>query len=69
MNPINFLRRTQKFNSGQKIKCHLKRLLTYFACYIECLNVHETHVIASNTTNKNVFFFLSNLKIVYNNNY
>ena len=34
------------------------------------LNIHGTHVTANNSTNNNVvFFFLSDLKIVYNNNY
>ena len=38
--------------------------------YIGCLNIHESHVTANNTTNNNVvLFFVSYLKIVYYNNY
>ena len=36
---------------------------------IWCLNIHETHVTAYNSTNNNVLFFVSDLKIVYYNNY
>ena len=36
---------------------------------IGCLNIHGTHVTANNSTNDNVFFFVSDLKIVYYNNY
>ena len=37
---------------------------------IECLNIHVTHISANKFTNKNVmFFFVSDLKIVYYNNY
>ena len=38
---------------------------------IGCLNIHETHVTANNSTTTNVLlvFFISDLKIVYNNNY
>ena len=37
--------------------------------YIRCLNLHGTHVTANNFTNDNVvFFFVSDLKIVYYNN-
>ena len=37
---------------------------------IGCLNIHKTHVTASNfTTNNAVLFFVSDLKIVYYNNY
>ena len=34
-------------------------------------NIHGTHVIANNSTNNNVvfLFFVSDLKIVYYNNY
>ena len=37
----------------------------------ECLNIHGTHVTANNSTNNNIvfFFFVSDLKIVYYNNY
>ena len=36
----------------------------------ECLNIHGTYVTANNSTNNNVvFFFVSDLKIVYYNNY
>ena len=36
----------------------------------ECLNIHGTHVTANISTNNNfMFFFVSDLKIVYNNNY
>ena len=35
-----------------------------------CLNIHRTHVTVNNSTNKNaVFIFVSDLKIVYYNNY
>ena len=36
-----------------------------------CLNIHETHVTANNSTNNNyvVFFFVSDLNIVHYNNY
>ena len=34
-----------------------------------CLNIHETHVTANNSTNNNVvFFLLSDWKIAYFNN-
>ena len=37
---------------------------------IACLNIHVTHVTANYSTNNNVvFFFVSDLKKVYNNNY
>ena len=37
--------------------------------YIGRLNIHGTHVTATNSTNNNVvFFFVSDLKIVYYNN-
>ena len=37
---------------------------------IGCLNVHGAHVTANNSTNNNdVLFFVSELKIVYYNNY
>ena len=37
---------------------------------IGCLNIHGTHVIANNSTNNDVvFFFVSDLEIVYYNNY
>ena len=36
---------------------------------IGCPNIHGTHVTANNWTNNNVFFFVSDLKILYNNNY
>ena len=40
------------------------------AYYIGYLNIHGTHVTAHNSTNNNiVFFFVSDLKIVYYNNY
>ena len=36
----------------------------------ECLNIQGTYVTANNSTNNSVvFFFASNLKIVYYNNY
>ena len=39
-------------------------------CFIGCLNIHGTHVTANNSINDNVvFFFVSDLKIVYYNNY
>ena len=38
--------------------------------YIGCLNIQGIHVTANNsTTNNVVFFIISDLKIVYNNNY
>ena len=36
--------------------------------YIGCLNIHGTYETANHSTNNNVFFFVSDLKIVYNNN-
>ena len=44
-------------------------LMSYQTLYIRCLNIHGTHVTANNSTNNNVFFFVSDLKIVYSNNY
>ena len=35
---------------------------------IGCPNIHGAHVTVNNFTN-NVFFFVSDLKIVYSNNY
>ena len=32
------------------------------------VNIHSTHVTANNSTNNNVFFFVSDLKIVFYNN-
>ena len=41
-----------------------------FCTNIGCLNIDGTHVTANNSTNNNaVFFFVSDLKIVYYNNY
>ena len=39
--------------------------------YIGCFKIHGTLVTADNTTSNNnlVFFFVSDLKIVYNNSY
>ena len=37
--------------------------------YIGCLNIHWIQVIANNSTNNNVSFFVSGLKIVKYNNY
>ena len=38
--------------------------------HLGCLNKHETHVTANNSTNNSIVFFLvSDLKIVYFNNY
>ena len=38
--------------------------------YIECLNIHGIHVTINNSIKNNVeFFFVSDLKIVYYNNY
>ena len=50
-------------------------LLSKKVCYIfavalntGCLNIQGTHVTANNSTNNNVAsFFVSDLKIVYNN--
>ena len=40
-----------------------------FAC-VEWLNIHGTHVTAKDSTNNNVvFFFISDFKIIYYNNY
>ena len=37
---------------------------------VGCPNIHRTHVTANySTNNKVVFFFVSDLKIVYYNNY
>ena len=42
--------------------------------YVGCLNIHGTHVIANNSTHNNVVFFfvfvfVSDLKIMFYNNY
>ena len=38
--------------------------------YTGCLNIHGAHVTANHsTTNDIVFFFVSDLKILYHNNY
>ena len=38
--------------------------------YTGCVTIQGTHVTANNSSNnKIVFFFVSDLKIVYNNNY
>ena len=37
--------------------------------YAGYLNIHGNHVTANNPTNNNVFFFVSDLKIVYYNPY
>ena len=43
---------------------------TYVTANIGCLNTRGTYVTANNSTNDNVlFFFVSDLKIVYYNNY
>ena len=36
---------------------------------IGCLDIHGTHLTANNSVNNNVFFFVSDLKIVYYDNY
>ena len=36
---------------------------------IGCLDIHGTYGTANNSTNYNVFFFVSDLKIVYYKNY
>ena len=37
---------------------------------IGCLNIHGTHVTVNNSTNDyGMFFFVSDLKIIYYNNY
>ena len=42
----------------------------YIYIYIGCLNIHGTHVTSNNSTTINVvFFFVSDWKIVYYNNY
>ena len=44
-------------------------LSIYVYIYIRYLNIHETHVSATNPSNNNVVFFLvSDLKIIYYNN-
>ena len=43
--------------------------MNIYSYYIRCLNIHRTHVTANNSANNVVFFFISDLKIVYNNNY
>ena len=43
---------------------------TYKMNNIGCLSIHGTHVTPNNSTNNNVVFFLvSDLKIIYYNNY
>ena len=55
----------QSFNTG------CLNIHGYMGClnihgYIGCLNIHGTHVTVNNYTNNNVvFFFVSDLKIVY----
>ena len=36
--------------------------------YIACLNIHGTYVTAKNPTTNKAFFFVLDLKIVYDNN-
>ena len=44
--------------------------LAVMRLFIECLDIHGTHVTVNNFTNSNnVFFFVSDLKIIYYNNY
>ena len=53
-------------------KCpYEKSLETYLMIleHIGCLNIHGTYVTANNSTNNNVFFFVSDLKIVYYSKY
>ena len=46
------------------------RLHLYTYAFTGCLKTHGTHVTANNSTNNNVeFIFVSDLKIVYYNNY
>ena len=40
----------------------------WLCVYIGCINILSTHVITNNSTNNNVFFFVSNFKIVYYKN-
>ena len=48
----------------------LKNSTLHMFLITECLNIYRTHVAANNFTNNNVvFFFVSDLKIVYYNNY
>ena len=43
---------------------------SFLFIYIGCLNTHGSHMTTTNSTNDNVvFFFVSDLKIVYYNNY
>ena len=45
-------------------------LVLIILSYIGCVNIHGSHVTANNSNNYNVvFFFVSDLKIVYYNNY
>ena len=54
---------------GTHITAQFFLLLQYIYKYLGCLNIHGTHVITNNSTNNNVvFFFVSDLKIVYTNN-
>ena len=47
---------------------HILKCERYFCrtLYIGCLNIHGTHVTVNNNA---MFFFVSDLKIVYYNNY
>ena len=48
----------------------IRQVLPFIKSFIGCLNIHENPVTANNSTNNNaVFFFVSDLKIVYYNNY
>ena len=44
-------------------------LLFIFVFFSRCINIHGTHVTTDNSTNNNMFFFVSDLKIVYYKNY
>ena len=51
----------------EKKRWHIWFVNAYFVDYIGCLNIHETHVTANNSTYNNiVFFFVSDLKTTIN---
>ena len=54
---------------SESIPPHHPPKKTTFVADIRCLNKHGTLVTASNSTNNNVFFFVSDLKVVYYNSY
>ena len=54
----------------EKMRLSFYQKYLYVYSYIWCLNIYKTHMTANNTINNNVvLFFVSDMKIVSNNNY